>query len=92
MLTDLPHVELPLPLKQAMREHGSAQNLNGWAYESLVAEAYRGGKIGLSALRRLLKLNFYEGEEFLANRDLYYQYDSSDLAMDRQTMRFLSKP
>jgi hypothetical protein len=87
MHSDLPHIDVPAPLRDAIASGGQDLHLNGWAYEALAADAYRRGLIGLPVLRRLLHLSFYEGEQFLAEHNLFYQYDMNDLESDRAAMK-----
>jgi predicted HTH domain antitoxin len=88
-------LQLPLPddLKGVLTSRlASEDQLPRWALEAMVIEAYRERLISRGKLGELLGLAFHEREEFLAGRDVPYNYGPDELEADARTLDRLFGP
>lgn len=69
----------------------SPQELSDTALRSLLADAYRREKLGRHELGKILNLDRWQTEEFLADHDAQRPYSMADLAFDRANLERLDK-
>jgi hypothetical protein len=79
-------IHIPDEAERTLRD-AWGDNLDRAALETLVVEAYRTGKLGISQVRRLLGFESrWEAEAWLAGRGVNWNYTLDDLEADRKTL------
>jgi hypothetical protein len=82
-------IELPADLEAELRQ-SLGQDLSRAALESLVAEGYRLRKLGIGQVCRLLGFaSRFDAEQWLAQREIHWNYGLEDLEADRATLKKL---
>ena len=78
-------IHIPDEAEQTLRE-AWGDNLDRAALETLVVEAYRTARLGISQVRRLLGFESrWDAEAWLAGHGVNWNYTPDDLEADRKT-------
>ena len=79
-------VQIPDELAELM---SAGKSLSREILEALVADAHRRDKLSRFQVGKILGLDRWQTEDFLAARDAIRPYDLADLAVDRATLERL---
>ncbi len=83
-------VNLPESIEQCLR--AAWGDLDRAAFESLVIEGYRTGRLSISEVAACLGLETrFDAESWLGQRGVAWNYSLADLESDRRTLAGLSK-
>jgi len=81
-------VEVP---DEIVEQLGDATTMPRQLLEALAAEAYRSQKISRHQVSKLLGLDYWQTEDFLAHHEAKRPYTLSDLEVDRRSLSSLRR-
>jgi hypothetical protein len=80
-------MEVTIELPDDIARHlGEANKMPRQMLEAFAADAYRGQRLSRHQLSQLLRLNYWETEEFLTRHEARRPFTMADLEIDRQSL------